>query len=322
MSLKVLKTEQKIENEPYKIKKLDGLRMFLSGFNEIHHIGKNIIDHIVIALERGTTNENYFKHKLSTYKGEKKACVFFHGYMQTGASFERIESLLSSLPIDFFCFSSEYRPYSQFIEKSAEQAIKTIEFVLQNTDIEELYLIGHSQGGLIIRTIIQKLGYFQGVKRCIFLATPHMGTYAAVLGYLHYGLTRFVNFYPLLPKIEGESAIQMLPGSTFLKDLNRRPLPVNIHYISVYSYLDPVVWPPKFARMPYTEAQNILLMKIGHLHHLYSFQTLEIILNSLLIQWKEIKKTDGMLLVGDKLLFRRQLRSKDQHYSEMITYAD
>lgn len=85
-------------------------------------------------------------------------------------------------------------------------------------------VVAHSMGGLAVR---HWLGRRPAVRRALFLATPHRGTWAAWL-------------------VWGEGGRQMRPGSPFLRGLP--PLSAEVEAAAVYTPLDLRLFPPSTAR--------------------------------------------------------------------------
>jgi hypothetical protein len=86
---------------------------------------------------------------------------------------------------------------------------------------------------------------------------------------------------PYVPKVRGESGVQLLPGSDFLKELNSQPLPENTQFTSVHYALDPMIWPPTNAILPYPEAENHFINKVGHAQPLYCSRATRIAIRAL-----------------------------------------
>lgn len=297
---------------------LAGVRMLLSVFGEMTNIGTNVLDHTVRLAERLSFHQKYLPNRLRQYAGQKRMVVLLHGYAQGRACFETMERILSSPLFKMFPVSSGYQPYSQDIRISAEQERERIEYILARTDVKEVAFIGHSQGGLLIRDLLQRQQFTDRVKNCIFLATPHMGTWAAVLGYAHWLGTRVGGLALKRLRLEGESAFQMIPQSRYLRALNEMPLPPGISYTNIYNYIDPLVWPASFARLPYPEAHNILFLKIGHLQTLYDLQELELILRGLMFE-SEREPNFATELVGEEsVLERRNIEGESTVYEEVV----
>jgi triacylglycerol esterase/lipase EstA (alpha/beta hydrolase family) len=292
--------------------------MLLSAFGELSNIGTNVLDHGVRLAERVSFGQKYLPNRLRHYAGQKRLAVLYHGYAQGRAAFEKMERYLSSPVFDIFPVASGYQPYSQDIRISAEQERERLEYILARTDVKRVALIGHSQGGLIIRDILQRQQYTENIRSCIFLGTPHMGTWAAVLGHVHRAATAVLGSLWGAAGIEGESGRQMIPGSRYLRSLNERDLPSGITYTNIYNYVDPLVWPASYARLPYAEAHNVLVMKIGHLQSLYDLQELDLILRSILLSGSD-EKGFAARLVGDQtLLETRAIEGETGSYDEVV----
>jgi len=297
---------------------LAGVRMMLSTFGELSNIGTNLLDHALRATERLTFREKYLPNRLERYEGQKRLAVLFHGYFQGRAAFETMERVLSSPIFGIYPVSAGYQPYSQDIRKSAEQERSRIEYILSRTDVEEIIYIGHSQGGLVIRDLVQRQGFTDRLKHCVFLATPHMGTWAAVGGHVHRAATKALGMFSKRLRVEGESGRQMIPGSRFLETLNSMPLPSGASFTNIYNFIDPLVWPARFARLPYQEAHNVLVMKIGHLQTLYDLQELEIILRSILTPDPHEADFRARILCELGLLETREIEGDSERYEELV----
>lgn len=303
------------------------LRMALSTIEESYFMTKNVLDHAVGVSERLAFGQKYLPARLARYSGQKRVAFLYHGYAQGRWAFERLERLLESEPFNVFGVCGGYQPYSQDIRRSAEYELRTIEYVLRQTDASEVVLIGHSQGGLIARYLLQTLGVtaVANVTHAIYLCTPHRGTWAACAGVAHGMAAHTLARIPILGRrveLSGESALQMIPGSTFLADLNARALPRTVSHTSLYNYLDPAVWPARYARLPYPEASNVLFQKIGHLHALYDIQELEVILRSLLVPAGDAHTRSRAILHDQPVIEERVHRGEDAQYEEFVAGSD
>ena len=225
-------------------RRLATVRMLLSVFGECTNLGVNVLDHAVGFAERLSFGQKYIPNRLRHYRGQSRLAVLVHGYAQGRAAFETMERFLSSPFFNIFSITAGYQPYSQDIRTSAEQERERIEYILARTDIKDIALIGHSQGGLLIRDIIQRQQFTDRIRHCIFLATPHQGSWAGLAGYLHGAWTSVLGTVWKRTRVEGESGKQMIPQSTFLHSLNERDLPPDIAYTNIYNYIDPLVWHP------------------------------------------------------------------------------
>lgn len=100
-------------------------------------------------------------------------------------------------------------------------------------------VIAHSMGGLDSRWCIEKQGGAQYVDDLITLGTPHQGTYASYLGILT------------------EGGRDMIPGSTFLEELDDGTLAKGVAYTALWSSIDELIDPSTYAKLPTAEASSV-----------------------------------------------------------------
>lgn len=99
------------------------------------------------------------------------------------------------------------------------------------TGTDEVDVVAHSMGGLAVRHHLANTGG-EGVRRAVFLATPHRGTIAAYLAW-------------------GEGSEEMVPGSAFLDSLNAGdPVPPGVEALAVEARLDLRIVPGESAQLP------------------------------------------------------------------------
>jgi triacylglycerol esterase/lipase EstA (alpha/beta hydrolase family) len=127
----------------------------------------------------------------------------------------------------------------QDIEESSDRLARRVDEVLDATGADELSLIGHSLGGLVIRDYVQEGGGSEHVNACATLGTPHQGTLTSLVA------------------IVRPACRQMLPGSGYLENLNQQAL--DVPFVNVYSKRDPLVVPHSNARFPAAENHRIRL---------------------------------------------------------------
>lgn len=119
----------------------------------------------------------------------------------------------------------EHWPGFSDIRSMAAKAGALADRIRQETGFEQIDVVGHSMGGLVLRYWIQRLGGAAKIAHYVSMATPHKGTYMGYFG-------------------PGMSAVQLRPGSEFLNDLNSGDtLPGNAHYASIWSRTDEIVVP-------------------------------------------------------------------------------
>ena len=109
-----------------------------------------------------------------------KKIVLIHGFMRDSRDMSMLskhlgklgyECILVDLPLTF---------------KPLEHSVSLLEELLQEsllslTTREKLHLVGHSTGGLVIRSWLATSGYSQKIERCVLLATPNHGSELADL---------------------------------------------------------------------------------------------------------------------------------------------
>jgi len=260
----------------------DSFFLGLSAVEEACYVAKNVVDVTRDVSEKVLFERDYHTRRLSEYRGQRRLVMFVTGYMQTRACFARLERYLGLELFDAFTYVWNDFPYSQDLTLSAQGLESVLRRVVEHTQVSEIFLVGHSQGGIIIRAMIQH-GLARGlpVRKCLTLSSPHQGTWAGAVAAPHRGVRMMVGLVPYIRKVQGESGLQLLPGSRFLKELNARPLTEGVRFTSVYYTLDPMIWPPTNAILPYPEADNHFVNKIGHAQPLYCSRAAQIAIRAL-----------------------------------------
>lgn len=94
-------------------------------------------------------------------------------------------------------------------------------------------VVAHSMGGLALRYHLRHRAVHEAdVRRIVFLATPHFGTYSSLVAW-------------------GDGAREMYPGSDFLMTLMYgRPVPYGIEALTIRTPLDLHILPPESAAIP------------------------------------------------------------------------
>ncbi|MBI2668741.1 hypothetical protein HYX14_02780 [Candidatus Woesearchaeota archaeon] len=167
--------------------------------------------------------------------------VLLHGYLVGSPSLRGMSRYLAK---NGFTAIREKYPFWQDLEKSEEQLRERMEEHCQRVG-RKVDIIGHSQGGLLGFGVARR--HPDLVERVVALGAPFRGTYTA---YLHYPVP---------------SARQMVPGSSYLQELAERDFPEEVQFYSVYSPLDPVVFPPWNAKLP--EAKNVHTIPVRNVSH-------------------------------------------------------
>lgn len=128
------------------------------------------------------------------------------------------------------------------INNSAEREAAFIEQVLSTTGAEKVDLVGHPQGGLLTKLIIEKLGHADEVGRVVTMGASFHGTDYNGMGQ---NLRKWITATPAFAEwILSEAAAQQIIGSKFLAETNQLPdTHAGITYTSLYSPVDTTVTP-------------------------------------------------------------------------------
>jgi triacylglycerol lipase len=143
------------------------------------------------------------------------------------------------------------------IEEVARAVAARVERLLRDHRLQHIDVVGHSEGGLIGRYYIQKLGGASRVRHLVTLGTPHRGTFWAYSGYV---LRRS------LPSLS-----QMAPGSRLLGELSDDTFPRAVRLTSIYAQGD-ALCPPASCRLEVRlggHLKNVEVSRGGHLEFLF-----------------------------------------------------
>jgi triacylglycerol lipase len=140
-----------------------------------------------------------------------------------------------------------YSPLTSDVRSAAEHLSRHVERVCSQTGYEQVFVVGHSLGGIIARYYVQRLGGDHRVNTVITLGSPHAGTHTARL--LPLKVTR-----------------QLRPGSDLMAEL-ALPSDCVTRFVAIYSDRDEVVVPSSSASLehPDLSVTRIKVHGIGHL---------------------------------------------------------
>lgn len=133
-------------------------------------------------------------------------------------------------------------PFGSNVRHAAEIA-KAVDSLLETTRADRVDIVAHSMGGLATRRYLADHGMRGCVRRVVFLATPHRGTWAALFAF-------------------GGGRREMMPGSRFLRELNGRPLHGGVEAAAVWTRLDLRVLPRASAMLE--GGRNLLAPLVTH----------------------------------------------------------
>ena len=195
-------------------------------------------------LVRG--NEIKYKRWSEPLADHHPPVLLIHGFLGTRGSMYVIEQRLIADGFNVISFNLGMLNVRD-IRSSALLIHRKVLAVLEQTKQPRIDIIGHSMGGLIGLYYIKRLGGRQHVRRLIQLGTPNHGTWVALLGVATLGLL-------------SSSSWQLLPGSPFLSDLHRGPLPQEVEFYSIGAERD-WVCPPDATHL---EGAHTITVPLGH----------------------------------------------------------
>lgn len=152
------------------------------------------------------------------------------GWFDTGMTLAglRARFRLAGYPAGHVAAVTFHDPVGGNREHAAELAV-AVEHLLERTGQEQVDIVAHSMGGLATRVYL--LEHSLRVRRVVFLATPHRGTVSAYLAF-------------------GKGREEMLPGSSFLRELNASPpVPPGVEALTVRTLLDTHILPGSSATL-------------------------------------------------------------------------
>ena len=208
--------------------------------------------------------------KLADFRACEKPVLLVYGFGATRLIFSILEKRLRK---DGYCVFSVnlgglFDTFNiQGIVKSAKIIQRKIDKLYALYNLGPLTIIGHSKGGLIGEYYVKYLNGAKHAVNLITLATPHRGSPWAFLGLLS----------PLA--LVSASIRQMWPLSPFIRSLNRKPMPENVHFVSIYSKND-AVCPYPFCKLNVEETpkyKNIEMEDVSHCQFFMNLQFYEVI---------------------------------------------
>jgi triacylglycerol lipase len=174
-------------------------------------------NHGVAYLRHGARGNSYRQPSIRESE-EQTPVVLLHGFLGTRGVMYAIEHRLAKEGVPVFSFSFGKLNTSD-IKESAYQLHEKIERLIAPIS-GKIDIIGHSMGGLVALYYIKRLGGHRRVRKLISMGTPYHGTWAALLGVATMGML-------------SRSTWQLLPGSGFLRELLRGPLPPETSFYTI-----------------------------------------------------------------------------------------
>lgn len=155
-------------------------------------------------------------------------CHGFGGFLSMIVPTPMHESCMRLRSMGIVTFAPNVVPYAQ-ISTRAEQWAATIEKLKQKYGFERFNVVAHSMGGLDMRWAISKLGMASSVASLTTIASPHHGTYLAVIGLtapetIKEKLVQLIDWfgesiYPF-EKSDAQAAVEQLTPEYVTKEFN------------------------------------------------------------------------------------------------------
>lgn len=159
--------------------------------------------------------------------------LLIHGYLATRGSVHLLERRLTEMNHVVMTYPlgpvhlGDIRDSSTFIAGKVESLVT-------QTGVEKIDIVAHSMGGLVALDYVKRGGGWRRVRRLVLLGTPVRGTWSALFG--------------LVAAPLGRGGRQLLPGSAFLRDLERAPMPQGPDVVTVAGGRDWLA-PPRSTRI-------------------------------------------------------------------------
>ncbi|HEX8094576.1 alpha/beta fold hydrolase [Jatrophihabitans sp.] len=140
-----------------------------------------------------------------------------------------------------------YSPLTSDVRTAAAALAGHVERVCQQSGYEQVFLVGHSLGGIIARYYVQCLGGDARVGTLVTLGSPHAGSQLARMA----------------PLLVGR---QLRPNSPLMREL-AGPARCSTRFVAIYSDRDEVVVPNSSARLEHPDLSVTALQVhgVGHL---------------------------------------------------------
>jgi triacylglycerol esterase/lipase EstA (alpha/beta hydrolase family) len=197
--------------------------------------------------------------------------LMIHGHAQTRVNFWVLGWRLRQRGRGAL-YSINYQSFEP-IEQSAKTLARAAAQVLAATGASKLNVVAHSQGGLVSRYWIERMGGAAHVNALVMLGTPQRGTTRANLSVLPAGR-------------------QMRPGSAFLSELGAPKPPAGVTYRAVWSRADGIIMPAESAQLC-GAGEELALDDHGHLQLLTSQQVAGVV--GLWLDEAELSMSDAAL---------------------------
>lgn len=200
------------------------------------------------------------KEAPARFAAGERPLILCHGYMHNRSAFLLLRRRLSHAGRKNV-IAPNFRPASGSVAVFARQLSETARTAMARAGCNEVDLVGHSMGGLVVRYFIEHLDGRSCVRAAVTVGTPNVGTKMAALG--------------LFP-----SSKQFSPGSEVLAGLSE-PLSRGgrVAFTALWSEFDNMVLPPDNAKLSGL-CRNVMIRNTGHIALLFSKQVFREVLGA------------------------------------------
>jgi triacylglycerol esterase/lipase EstA (alpha/beta hydrolase family) len=201
----------------------------------------------------------YFAHRIPSLldtkdDGEGPVIIFVHGLYHNASAWLLFRHWFKQAGLNnthCLTYGSMLRTYDETVP-----VIKfEIEQLARKFPDRPLVLVGHSLGGLYIRSCMNDYTFKGRVSAVITLGTPHRGSKLAAFGI-------------------GRTALNLRYKSPFMRRLNKQACTCRVPSLAIYSPFDNMVMPPKGLKPPQNSGWTEQVTKpINHIRLLYDKDT-------------------------------------------------
>lgn len=192
---------------------------------------------LAVFMPGASSGQSGFRPR-PTYRPNEDArptVCLIHGMNSTSEAFLHMVPLLEQAGYGVVLY--DY-PYDRDLDLSVTQFRSDLNaFRSRHGEHRPWALLGHSMGGLVARAHVESEGYAGDVSELILIAPPNHGSALArnqplvkLIDSLQLALDDRHAATDVLTQTHSEAALDLLPGSAFLKRLNARPRRPGVRY--------------------------------------------------------------------------------------------
>lgn len=217
-------------------------------------IGESFLTRAIRGLREGDAPE------LPSLDGTQAPVVLLHGFGVTSAVLRPLERRIRRTlgrPVVRLRLGRRLPLHLADVRATAERVDRELARLAERAPFGRIDVVGHSLGGLVATYWLKRIDRGRRIRRVVTLGTPHQGTPFALLGVLLFGAI-------------SPAVWQMLPGSRFVRELDRLDVPEESELIALGSHDDGVV-PARLAlpsRAP--RRRTAAVARVRHVDFLWS----------------------------------------------------